>query len=120
MCALPTRESACWLEGESEEELFKQKYRLENKQRTERAIEKMCACVCARVRACLCVCVCVRARGRRQAAPAAEPKIIRCARERPLPLPVPSAAAVVTRAAPGSSGRRRTPDPAPRSTGLKG
>lgn len=43
MCALPARESACWLEGESEEELFKQKYRLENKQRTERAIEKMCA-----------------------------------------------------------------------------
>lgn len=56
MCALPARGSACWLEGESEEELFKQKYRLENKQRIERAIEKMCACVCARVSVCLCVC----------------------------------------------------------------
>lgn len=82
--------------GESEEAIFKQKYRLENKQRRarERASAKMCACVCARVRACLSVCVCegVCAHDRRRAAPAAEPKIIWCARERPLPLPVASAA----------------------------
>lgn len=59
MCVGQVPESAGGRVGESEEAIFKQKYRLENKQRRERerASAKMCACVCARVRACLAVCV---------------------------------------------------------------
>lgn len=65
----------------------------------------------------------MRAHDRQQAAPAAEPKIIRCERERPLPLPIARAAAAVTRAAPDSSRQRRAEpgsvgDSVPRSPGL--
>lgn len=87
MCARQAHESTGKRAGESEEEIFKQKYRLENKQRRARKSERENVCMCG--------CVCARARvyDRQQAAQAAEPKIIWCERERPLPLPVTSAAA---------------------------
>lgn len=53
------RESAGRQAGESEEEILKQKYGLENKQRRARERASKCVHMCVRVRACLCVCVCM-------------------------------------------------------------
>ena len=62
MCTGLARESAGRRAAESQEESFKKKYGLGNKQRRARErARKMCAyvCACARVSLCVCVCVCV-------------------------------------------------------------
>lgn len=63
MCTGLARESAGRRAAESQEESFKKKYGLGNKQRRARErARKMCAYVCACARVSLCVCVCVSAR----------------------------------------------------------
>lgn len=123
MCTQQAQESAGGRAGESKEKVFKQKYRLENKQRRARESERenvcmyVCACACVSV----CVSVCACAHDRRRAAPAAEPKIIRCTREHSLPLRVAGAAAytdTITRAAPDSSSGRQLTDPGAPASGL--
>lgn len=54
MCTQLARGSAGPRAGESEEEIFKQKHGLENKQRRARERARKCVHMCVRVCACLC------------------------------------------------------------------
>lgn len=64
MCARQAQEGTGKRAGASEEAIFKQKYRLENKQRRARKSgrENVCMCGCVGARVSVYVCECARAR----------------------------------------------------------